>query len=1295
MAPAPLHRIGFLLLVALLASTIPAAAGTFKNPPLINTAFDPIGVATADLNRDGKLDLLYIDGPSPVLHVLLGNGDETFRHSQDLALPAGTCGYAICFINLADVTNDGNLDVILGGGIQNVEGPSTALLVVLPGNGDGTFNAPIISTFQNLPPLNGQMAIGDLNGDGAMDIVAVSGYSLDVFLGDNSGIFTLTSSQALYFGGQTTLYLHDLNGDGHLDIVANDLIGARTFVLLGNGDGTFQSFVTYNLSYAWLFVDMDGDGHPDLVGAQYGQGVVVSKGNPDGTFAAPLTIASPPNANLATVADYNGDGIPDLVFITPFGVAVAPSQGYLSYGSPISSVAGTVAEPFLPLAEFAPGDFNNDGHNDLAIGVDGGILILQGNGTGGFASADYYEVGHSVGATAVADFSGDGIPDIAVTVAATYPRLLLGTGSGTFTPAPDQNQTYTSQTPADSLVTADFNGDGKPDLESTQAETGAFPNGQTLVWFNAGNDTFSAPLTISAGPALAADINNDGRSDLLYVGDYGAITVMLGQTNSTFTTVTTKQWQGGYPAAAIGDVNNDGKPDLLLYEGQALRLWLGNGDGTFSPSNLVTIPNQGTDGVFWGQQVAIADIDGDGKADIIIAPTTNAYRYIGPLMILYGNGDGTFQSPQLIAVSHAYTQFVVADINRDNKPDLVLTDGSGIAVITNLGNRTFSAEDHYVAGQGIIQLNVVDLNGDGFPDIVAANSTGTTVTVLLNQPTGKPLEGAASAGIFTVAPAPSNYSQPVTLKVVMSASGGSATPSGSVTFYVDGSYITDVSLVSGSASYVYTTALVTGTHTFVATYNGDNTYGAASFAVLQTVNPPVYPTATALSAVPTAVLTSQTVRLTATVTSAVTVPAGWVTFLDGTNSLGAKQVDAAGVALLDTATLTAGTHQISATYQGYQDPWNLHSIYQPSTSSAVTVTVNAIPTSTTISASTSSPTAGTVVTFAAAVTTGSTLPFGGVSFYDGSVLLGTTSLAAGATASFSTASLSTGSHSITAVFNATATFATSTSPVLNIAVAAASAKLVNSLAVMNLQNSQNGKSALQAEVVTASTSVTTGAVTFLDEGSILGRAIPDGSGAAVLLTPSLRSGVHNLSASFSGNSPFAPAVSPEFVEQWPPSGSGFSMELSGTSMSISATDSEQLLIGITPIGSFRQPVQFACGAGVPSGYRCVFSPSSLEGGGTSYLTLQPAPKSVGRRWLFGAALGFLALFVTRRQGRRPGCVLALLVSVSLIMAGCGRPPAHLDRAQLQVLCIRASSGSGSSLIIHSAQVIIKTLPEHP
>lgn len=1289
------HRLAGVVLAAVLVSVTLADAGTFKNPALIDTTYDPIGVASADFNHDGNIDLVYIDGvATPTLHILLGRGDATFAHEQDIPLPSGICGYLNCVINLADVTNDGNPDIILGG-----NGTSTAQIAVLTGNGDGTFNAPTISTLPNsngnYPSLNTQMGIGDVNGDGALDLVVPDpmGEKLYILLGNGTGKFTLKNALTFYFTGQAIAYLRDLNGDGILDTVVIDRVGGVAHVLMGKGDGTFQASVDYSY-LPLLLADIDGDGHPDLVCVQYGQGVTVAKGNSDGTFAAPVSVANvPPNALLAAIRDYNGDGIPDLVFLTPVGISIALGRGSLSYGPLISSVAGQVSTPFFAPAELAPGDLNNDGHNDLAMGVDGGLLILVGNGDGSFASADFYDVGHTVGTAAVADFSGDGKPDIAVTVPATYPLLLLGSGSGAFNLAPDENQSYNSQNPAGSMAVADFNGDGKPDLDIL--DPSGSPYGQSFVFFDVAGGRFSIPFAINPGATLAADVNNDGRSDLVFLAG-GSITTMLGRGNSTFATVTTPFPYASQGVAAIGDLNNDGKRDLLVFEFPNIRIWLGNGDGTFTESNLLNADGQL---VVNPETVVIADMDGDGNADIILAPAPDPTIPAQPLLILYGNGDGSFQAPVLLPLTRRYNQVVVADINRDNKPDLVLSDGSGIAPITNLGSRAFSSEDHYVAGQGVSQLSVVDVNGDGFPDIVTANPGGTTITVLLNQPNGKALDGAASIGTFTVTPAPSNYSEAVTLKLVMSAPPGSgtATPTGSLTLYVDGAYITDASLSAGSVSYTYSHGLVPGTHTFVAAYNGDATYSAASFAFLQTVNPPVYATTTTLVASPVTILTSQTVRLKATVTSSVVVPAGWVTFLDGTRSLGAQQVDATGVALLDTATLTAGTHQLSAVYHGYQDPGNLHAIYQPSTSATVTVTANAVATSTAISTSNSSLTAGMVMTLTANVTSGSAVPVGGVSFYDGGTLLGTTSLAAGAS-TFSTASLSTGSHSIKAVFNANATFALSTSPTLNISITAASANVAPALAFVTIQGNADGKTVLSARIVSLIGSPT-GTVTFLDSGKVLGVEMTDSAGLAILPVSYLNGGTHTLSASFFGNPHFAPAVSPEFVEQWPPSGAGFSLDIGRESLTVGAAGSEQVPVKVTAISDFQQSIQFACATGLPTEYRCVFSPASLTGGGTSYLSSQRAEKPFrrtrGSRPAYGIALGFFALlFVIRGGDRRLHCMLCLWMGLSLgILTGCGNPKVFAEHPQMQVLSIRATSGSGAATIIHSAQIIIRIFPE--
>ena len=192
------------LLLALSFFGTPASAspsgGTFKNPPIIPTATDVAGIATADVNHDGKPDLVYVDGTTSYsLHVLLGNGDGTFAHGQDIILPAGVC----CAVTIADVTGDGKLDVILQGSVN-----TQAVVTVLVGNGDGTFQPPVSTTFQPAccgddPDFRGAAGVGDINGDGKADLVLcdILNGALYVLLGNNTGSFTFSRQIQTYTEG--------------------------------------------------------------------------------------------------------------------------------------------------------------------------------------------------------------------------------------------------------------------------------------------------------------------------------------------------------------------------------------------------------------------------------------------------------------------------------------------------------------------------------------------------------------------------------------------------------------------------------------------------------------------------------------------------------------------------------------------------------------------------------------------------------------------------------------------------------------------------------------------------------------------------------------------------------------------------------------------------------------------------------------------------------------------------------------------------------------------------------------
>jgi hypothetical protein len=335
-----------------------------------------------------------------------------------------------------------------------------------------------------------------------------------------------------------------------------------------------------------------------------------------------------------------------------------------------------------------------------------------------------YQVGTAPISVIAADLDEDGKPDLAVAIDnSDSVSILKNNGDGTFASA----VSYGVGTNPYCVCVADFDGDGKPDLAVANF-TSSSGSGKVSILKNNGNGIFSAAVSYEAGytPSFvtAADFDGDGEPDLAITDFYrDSVSILINAGNGTFASAV-RYGVGSLPYSLFAaDFDGDGKPDLAVanHDDSTVSILKNNGDGTFAGAVSYGVGSH-------PKSVIVADLDGDGKPDLAVANWES-----NTVSILNNNGDGTFAGAVSYAVGLRPESVSAADFDGDGKPDLAVADGPNtVSVLKNNGDGTFSNAGEYQTGSGPKSVFAADLDVDGKPDLAVANMSSNTVSILIN-----------------------------------------------------------------------------------------------------------------------------------------------------------------------------------------------------------------------------------------------------------------------------------------------------------------------------------------------------------------------------------------------------------------------------------------------------------------------------------------------------------------------------------------------------------------------------------
>ena len=640
---------------------------------IYKTGEEPELIVAGDFNGDGFLDLVSAGFYSTnILSILLGNEDGSFAAATDFEIGSTPSSMAV-----GDMNGDGSLDL--------VSAYSSDYVSILLGNGDGSFAAATNFDTESRPS---SIAVGDMNGDGSLDLVSTSENSnnttVSILLGNGDG--TLNTATELDVGiNSSSIAVGDMNGDGSLDLVSVYSYSNNVSILLGNGDGTLNEATELDAGINSSFLvlgDLDNDADLDIVvasGGGYGVDGDLSllSNNGDLNFAQTANYVveeTVEDVSDFTFGDVNGDGFLDLLVTNDYDDNIS-----ILLNNRNGSFETTEYEVGFSPESVISGDVNQDSNLDLLMtnSFDNGVSVLLGRGDGVFSDPQNYATDFYAKSIALGDVNGDGSSDI---ITSNYyddnVSVLFNNGDGTF----GSSSEYAVGSYPSYVATEDVNGDGSFDIITSN-----YGSDTVSVLFNNGDGTFGSgsEYTVGSSPSYVAleDVNGDGSFDIV-TANYGSDNVSVSLNNGDGTFGSNNEYAVGFgpKSVELGDVNGDGLLDLVTvnYSNDSVSVLLNNGDGTFGSNNEYAIGEDPDP-----TSVALGDANSDGLLDIF---TTNYYE--DTISVLLGNGDGTFDAANIryFGVGDSPKSITLDDFDGDGDLDFATANNDDTTLSIRLNN---------------------------------------------------------------------------------------------------------------------------------------------------------------------------------------------------------------------------------------------------------------------------------------------------------------------------------------------------------------------------------------------------------------------------------------------------------------------------------------------------------------------------------------------------------------------------------------------------------------------------------